>query len=222
MERRPEILLSTAYLGPAQYFSKLATASIVHIEKFENYTKQTYRNRCIIGGPNGLQALSVPVKKGSFHKVAIRDLEIEYGKPWQLLHWRSITAAYSSSPYFEYYQDCLRPFYDRKIRFLIDLNMELTGAILREIGVMHMPRFTGTFMPPGSTGRLIDLRHRILPKSSPADPDFHPLPYIQVFRDRHGFLPNLSIIDVLFNLGPGSLAYLESCSRRPEEARKWE
>ncbi|HDR89054.1 MAG TPA: hypothetical protein ENN63_05420 [Bacteroidetes bacterium] len=214
MAGEQDILLSTAYLGPVQYFCKMVPPASVWIEKHENYTKQTYRNRCIIAGPNGPLTLTVPVRRGSFHKTPVRDLEIEYGKPWQSLHWRSITAAYSNAPFFEYYRDILEPFYRRKIRFLIDLNIEMTRKLMEEMGFTCPLRFTRQYQFPGKTGDMKDYRDRIRPKHPPADPEFNPPAYIQVFNDRYKFLPNLSIVDVIFNLGPESRHYLESCVAR--------
>ena len=211
------ILLSTAYLGPVQYFTKFLPDKQVRIEKHENYIKQTYRNRCIIAGPNGPQSLQVPVKRGSFHKVPVKELEIEYGKPWQKLHWRSVTAAYNNSPYFQYYRNAMLPVFLKQPRFLIDLNTELTEILLQETGIPQTPVYTDDFIPRGSNENIDDFRYRILPKNSPADPQFFPHTYRQVFSDRHGFIPNLSLIDALFNLGPETGEYLRNCLRREDQ-----
>ncbi len=196
-----KILLSTAYLPPLRYMSKLLLTGEVWLEGDENYTKQTFRNRCLIAGPNGPQALSIPVEKGSFHKVHIRDVRIDRSSPWEKLHLRALNAAYRSSPFYEYYIDDLMEVLERRPVFLFDLNLMLLERLLELTGISCTLHVTRKFTPPDTEG-VLDLRERILPKRQEEDPFFrHPV-YHQVFEEKSGFLPGMSIVDLLFNEGP--------------------
>ncbi|MDR3252769.1 MAG: WbqC family protein, partial [Tannerella sp.] len=116
------MLLSTAYFAPIQYYTKLAACSSVNIEIYENYPKQTYRNRCHIAGANGLQVLTVPVEKSAAPKCLTRDIRISEHGNWRHLHWNALVSAYNLSPFFEYYADDIRPFFEQKYIYLIDFN----------------------------------------------------------------------------------------------------
>lgn len=209
MVEKKRILLSTAYLAPVQYYSKFFLSGTVYIEKHENFIKQTYRNRCIIYGANGPVVLSIPVIRGSFHKVFIRDLEIDYTTRWQNMHFRSIESAYKSSPFYEFYIDDLRPSYTSKIRFLFDFNNKIQEIVLHFLDIEQEIFYTNEFVNPSVAG-FWDYRDKINPKKSINDPHFNCVEYPQVFGTKHGFIPNLSIIDLLFNLGPGASYYLRS------------
>jgi hypothetical protein len=200
------LILSTAYFPPVSYFQLLANHRKVYIEAWENYTKQTYRNRCIIYAANGKLALSVPVIRGSFHKVMVKDLKIDNSKQWQRTHLRAIKAAYSSSAFYEFYIDEIRAKLESRFDYLVDLNLELTGLVSLMIGIDPVLTLTKSFTAVYSTGA--DNRYNITPKSSPADPGKSFEPYFQVFGIEHGFIPNLSILDLLFNMGPESLTYI--------------
>jgi hypothetical protein len=209
MFEKKKILLSTAYLAPIQYYSKFYLPGAVYIEKHENYIKQTYRNRCIIYGANGSVTLSIPVIRGSFHKTHILDLKIDYATRWQDMHFRSIESAYKSSPFFEFYIDDLIPFYQSKTKFLFDFNKKIHEVILNFLDIKQEILYTEEFVNPSLAGPW-DYRMNINPKSDFEDPFFNCFEYTQVFKARHGFIPNLSIIDLLFNLGPGASGYLRS------------
>ena len=118
------ILLATAYLAPVQYYSKLNRADIVTIELFEHYIKQSYRNRCIIAGPEGAQPLTLPVEKAPNHG-SIKDVRLSDHGNWRRLHWNALQSSYMTSPFFEYYADDFAPFYEKKFDFLCDFNEEL-------------------------------------------------------------------------------------------------
>ena len=201
-----EVLLSTAYFPPAEYFFLIAHSSKVLIEKWENYHKQTYRNRCRILGANGPLMLSVPVLRGSFHKTPIRDLKIDNSRRWRELHLRSITSAYATAPFYEFYFDAISTVIKKPFSFLLDLNAEALSAVTEAIGIRKETDFTKEYLPEGTfTG---DYRYLITPKKpSPAD-GYKEMPYMQVFAERFGYVPGLSIIDVLLNNGPGTGALM--------------
>ena len=201
----------TLYNGPVNYYARLIREPEITLEQHDHYIKQTYRNRFRIMGPNGILTLTVPVKKKRNAKTLMKDVRIDYDTPWNKIHWRSMVAAYASSPFFELMADELEPFYLRKIRFLIDLNLGLVrttfGLLGREIPVKVSDGFTPMVAD--------DPREVIHPKVelSKADPGFHPVQYHQVFSDRYGFLPNLSVLDLLFNEGSGAAAILKDSLR---------
>lgn len=203
-----KVLLSTAYLAPIQYYTKFLKYD-VYIEMEENFIKQSYRNRCKIYGANGELSISIPVKKTST-KIKIKDVQIDYDTKWQKLHWKSIESAYRSSPFFEFYEDDLKPFYERKYKFLIDLNAEIQKVILDNLDLQIDFKYTEEFNQQANE-KFIDFREIIHPKKKMIDPEFKPVKYTQVFYDKYGFIPNLSIIDLLFNEGPNAIELLKQC-----------
>jgi hypothetical protein len=207
------ILLSTAYLPPVQYMTKLLLPGTILLENDENYLKQTYRNRCYIAGPNGPQSLTVPVKKGSFHKIHIREVKVDWSVPWDTLHLRAFSAAYRSSPFYEYYIDDLMKIYRKKPVFLLDLNRLLLEWVMEHTGISARLSYTEKYFTPAADKEVLDYRERIHPKKKEPDALFHPVRYHQVFDDRFGFLENLSIADLLFNEGPDSIGILRRCIR---------
>lgn len=192
------VLLSTAYLAPVSYYAVLTNSENVLFENFDSYEKQTYRNRCEIATANGLMALSIPVEKSSSEKVLTRDIRISTHHSWQNHHWRAIESAYNSSPFFEYYVDDFFPFYTKNWTFLWDFNFEIQNKVLElldfEIVVQHSTEYRKTV-----ENTTIDLRNSFHPKMPNTLVETQP--YYQVFAQRYGFLPNLSIIDLLFNMG---------------------
>ncbi len=201
-------LLSTAYLPNIRYITKLLFSDEVWIEKFENYQKQSYRNRCIIYGANGPLTLVIPVKKDSGKKTQIKDIQIDYSTRWQHQHWKSIHSAYKNSPYFDYYEDEFQPFYIKKELFLFDYNTRLLERIIRLLGIKCKLYVTSEYVNKTSE---YDYRNAIHPKRrlDKADPLFSPAGYHQVFSDRSGFVPNAGIIDLMFNAGPESIGILK-------------
>ena len=204
------VYIATAYLGPIQQYCKMLQYPEVRIETAENYVKQTYRNRCSIAAANGPLSLSIPIVKPDTLKCQTKDIRISDHGNWRHLHWNAIESAYNHTPFFEYYKDDFRPFYEQKYEFLADFNEELCHLVCSLIDLQpDMARTTGyrTEFAPDET----DFRERIHPKKdfSLEDTEFSPQPYYQVFQERLGFLPNLSIIDLLFNMGPESLLVLQ-------------
>jgi hypothetical protein len=203
-------VFSSALFGPVQYFAHLASESEALIEVFCNYARQTYRNRYVIAGANGSLALSVPVVKTHGNKVLTKDVLVSYDTPWNEVHWKSIEAAYSSSPYYQYYKDDIEPLFHKKWKYLLDLNMVATEIAIECTGLGVRIIQSQNYIE--ETNELIDLRETIHPKKShEEDTLFKHETYRQVFMDKHCFLPNLSILDLIFNKGPEALIVLENC-----------
>ena len=194
-------LLSSAYFGPVQWYQKLCRFDDVWIDADEPFLKQTYRNRCVIAAANGLQSLTVPVAKAPI----LRDVRVSDHGNWRHLHWQALVSAYGESPFFEYYADDLRPFFERKWEFLFDFNMEITHKMCELLDIEATPK---SLPPSVSHDGMADFRQVINPKHPQPDADFQPRPYYQVFAQRHGFQPNLSVLDLLFNMGNESIFYL--------------
>ena len=201
------VILSTAYLAPIQYYSKILKYNTIIIELYENYIKQSYRNRCNIYGANGLQTLSIPIKKNITPKTLIKDIKISYDKDWQKNHWKAIKSAYGSSPFFEYLIDDFAPFYHKKFNFLIDFNNQIQQIVLNLLEINTNITYTNFFHEGAD---IKDFIQKINPKKKFSKPDdeFIDFEYYQVFAEKHGFIPNLSIIDLLFNEGTNAVEIL--------------
>jgi hypothetical protein len=181
----------------------LKSRSIV-LEIHEHYLKQTYRNRCRIAAANGLLDLIIPVEKVFGNHTPMKDIRIVQNQKWQRNHWRAILSAYSSSPFFMYYEPELKSFFNRNFSSLMHFNLEVTEAVLRLIGVQKELQTSHRYVE--NTGsEMLDLRKEFSPKKVAENKD---PTYTQVFSDKWGFYPNLSILDLLFNLGPGAKSYL--------------
>ena len=204
-----QILLSSAYLPPVQYFAHLQSAEQVWIEQYDHYQKQTYRNRCVIAAPDGPLSLTVPIEKPNTPKAFMRDIRISDHGNWRHLHWNAIESAYNHTPFFEYYKDDFRPFYEKKFDFLVDYNEQLCQLVCQLIDIDTSFLRTESYVAEPSN-IIIDLRDAIHPKKEVMDDaSFSAVPYYQVFQERLGFLPNLSIIDLLFNMGPEAILVLQ-------------
>lgn len=201
-----DALLSTTYFGSIQWYQKLYKADTAWIEGCERFQKQTYRNRCTIATANGRQALSVPVVHQE-QLTNIRDLRISDHGNWRHVHWNALASAYGESAFFLYYADDLRPFFERKWEFLFDFNMEITMKMCELLDISPNIRITQSFEATPQQAAA-DFREAINPKHPAPDADFTPRPYYQVYADRQGFLPNMSILDLLFNMGNESIFWL--------------
>ena len=197
-----QILVHTACLPPISYMAAVVRSEKVYVEGWETYPKQTNRNHCHIYGPNGRQKLTIPVSRPDGNHTRTRDIVISDHEPWQRTHWRSIETAYSNSPFFLFYSDEIRAFFEKPERFLLDYNTKCLVSILKILNLKIEITHTEAFV--NITKDIPDLRsHSIF---SPK-PEIFPR-YIQTFEPVHGFIPNLSILDAIFNLGPGTLSYL--------------
>lgn len=203
------ILLSTAYLPPISYFTAIAAAENVIIEQHETYPKQSYRNRCHIAGPNGIQAISAPVSKPFGNKTKTCEVILQENDKWKILHCRAIETAYNSSPFFLYYRDQLFDIIKKKETSLLSLNNRLLVMFLEILGIKTKISFSDHYIHTG--GISGDLRQVIHPKKS-ARPFSSEEPYTQVFDQKHGFIKDLSIIDLLANEGPAARDYIQSHS----------
>jgi hypothetical protein len=199
MTKPGSVLLELQYFPPLPYFAMLAKYETVWIEQHEHYVKGSYRNRCHIAAVNGVQRLSVPLRKGKNQQQPIREVRIAYDEPWQAQLWQAIQSAYGNSPFFEHYADFYQPFFRQKFEFLFDLNYELLVLTLRLLRLRCRLSLTESYQQTPPEG-IEDFRQVVHPKNAPGQ-GVSPFRYPQVFEDRHGFLPNLCILDLLFCCG---------------------
>lgn len=201
------VLLSSAYMPPISFFSAMASSSDVLVEQYDHYRKQTYRNRCVIAAAGGPMNLTVPVENGNRPGQPVKDIRISDHGNWRHLHWNALESAYMSSPFFMYYQDDLRPFFEKRWDFLIDFNTAITLKMMELCHVRSEIKLTDSYRSDYSSSEscVKDYRNLIDPARLP---DNTVRPYWQVFRQKNGFIPNLSILDLLFNMGPEVPLYL--------------
>ena len=193
-------LLPTAYLAPIKYYAILLQAKNCSVEYHEHFVKQSIRNRCVIYGANGRLRLTIPKERKGSSKTIISEIKISYKDDWQKLHWNAIKSAYNSSPFFEYYSNELEVFYQQKESNLIVFNNKLQEVILDLLQEEKNSIPTFEYL---HSGNFTDLRNNDFKEANPEK-------YNQVFIEKHGFIPNLSILDLLFNLGPETSDYLHN------------
>jgi hypothetical protein len=187
----------------------LARHDSVVIEQKETFPKQTFRNRAAIATGNGVLMLNVPVVRPYGNHTRTEQMTLSYNEPWNVRHWRAIVAAYSAAPYFLYYRDELEKILLQRHERLIDLNDAILNYLLQRFKINCHITYTDSFTPPSDPPTANDLRNLLTNKHTLPHPNsqfsifnFQFPPYPQVFDTRFGFLPNLSAIDLLFNLGP--------------------
>lgn len=193
-----EVWLSTSYLGTVEYYRLLSGAETVWIEAFENYEKQSWRNRFRILSANGPVDLSIPVIKGNSLKQPIREVRIDYRQNWQKIHFRSVESSYRHSPFYEFLIDEIRFIWEIQPEYLFDYNGLAMEAVLKLMKSDVTVKLTQEYQKPGHYG-LPDYRYSIHPKAKKQSTGYEPVPYHQVFADRFGFIQDLSIVDWLFN-----------------------
>ncbi len=196
-----EILISTAYCPNIEYFRCITSAQKIIIEQYESFPKQTFRNRCTIYSANGVLSLYVPLHKNNGEKTS--DVRIAYTESWMLKHWRAIESAYNSSPYFLYYKDEFRDILFKKYERLLDLNTEILHFLLKKLKLNKDIQFSADFRKPQD--EVFDFRYRFSPKTEPQGCFKE---YYQVFEEKSGFQPNLSMLDLLFNEGPQAIHFV--------------
>lgn len=199
------VVATLPYMGSINLWSFMTTAKTLIIEQHDYYQKQTFRNRTYIHGANGKLLLTIPVKHlGEIGHQYYQTVEIENNFNWQKQHWKSIQSAYRSSPYFEFYEDDLAVLYKTKFSSLYAFNKAYFELLLKLLGWEPTVQYTESYETiPAAT----DIRAQIEQKNSKTD---LVLKYTQVFEDKNGFIPNLSIIDLLFNEGPNTLTLLKA------------
>ncbi|MBL7810197.1 MAG: WbqC family protein [Saprospiraceae bacterium] len=188
------VLLETQYFPSISWCAAVWNTSVVKLDAAEHYQKGGLRNKCFIAGPNGIQRLSIPLLKGKHQQTPIKEVRISFDEPWQRQHWRSIQAAYGNAPYFEHYAPEIERFFVKKWTFLFDLNQEIfSWALVGKMGWKGDFTLESEYIKPGTYTLGQDFRNGKMAAT--------PLPYPQVFQEKHGFLPGLSILDILFCCG---------------------
>lgn len=209
-------LLSSTYFGPIQWYQKLNRYDSILIEQHDSFVKQTYRNRCIIATANGSLALSMPTSPGNKDKgdegmpTTVNSTIISDHGNWRHVHWNALKSAYGESPFFEYYADDIMPFFTERWTDLYSFNMDICRKMCELLDIEQNISLTDHYISREEAGDLgiADFRDAIRPKHPLPDPDFEPRRYYQVYEQRHGFLPNMSILDLLFNMGNESVLWL--------------
>lgn len=199
------VIMPSCYFGSIAYYAMLAQQPVI-VDLNENYRKQTYRTRCDVYGANGLLSLSVPVVRPHMQKTTVKDIKLRYDEQWRNVHWRSLTSAYRRSPYFEYYEDLIAPIFEEQFTFLHELNNAAHQFACEALQMQFDITFADEYVEDG-----IDYRGEFKPSKNSINKINMPR-YLQVFEDKAGFLPNLSVLDLIFNLGPASAQYLQSLS----------
>jgi hypothetical protein len=202
-------LLHPTYFPSISHFSAMAKSNLVTFEMEDHYQKQTNRNRTYIYSPNGIQLLNIPVKHSKESHQKTKDVRIETAFDWQKQHFKSLEAAYRTSPFFEYFEDAIQPIFTKKHTFLMDLNLETIAIVTKCLGMKL--EFTKTTEYFHEVSKFVDFRKLVNGKKDTSTFE----PYTQVFGDKHGFLNNLSILDLLFNEGRFALNYLKEQQINP-------
>ncbi|WP_027137037.1 WbqC family protein [Gaetbulibacter saemankumensis] len=198
------ILIHPTYFPSIAHFSAIAAAEHVILEVQDNFVKQTYRNRAYIYGANGKLALNIPVIFSQKNRLKYHEVKVFNEENWQSLHWKSLLSAYRTSPFFEYYEDELYPLFHEKVEYLLDFNLKCFQTIL-DCLQLDIPMSKNEIFEK-EPANVKDCRYLVHAKK---EPEYKFTEYTQVFSEKHGFISNLSILDLLFNEGPNALTYLE-------------
>ena len=177
------------------------------LEQYENYQKMSYRNRLVVAGSNGPLVLSIPLRSGRDQKTVITEILIDNRGSWQSIHWKSIESCYNRSPWFEFFRDDLKRLYEMPHERLVEWNLACTKWIFEKLGLHLSVSMTDVWKNHYDPGEWVDWRNRLLPKTIHSKFPSPPM-YRQVFMDRTGFLPHLSILDLLFCEGKNAMQIL--------------
>ena len=197
-------LLPTTYFGPVSWYQQLHRAGRIVIDTNEVWVKQTFRNRCTIATTAGTQILTVPVEHTGGKAVNIRDVRISGHGNWRHRHWNAISSAYGHSPFFQFYEDDLRPFFfEEKWEYLFDFNLDIIHKMCELLDI----KAPSNLPPKGEASEVSSPIDSLLPEASPFGGRLEGA-YWQVFQQKHGFLPDLSILDLLCCMGNEAVLYL--------------
>ena len=204
-----ESVVTTLFYFPSvSICAAMLQSNMCLLENHDHFQKGSFRNKCFIAGPNGKQLLSIPLEQGKHQQKPYREVRISYQQDWQINHWRSIKTAYGSAPFYDYYSDDIHQLITTKEPLLWNLNMRildwLRGKLFDEKQIELTQSFIKNYDPI-----ISDLRENPSPRKSSENIIELP-PYEQVFTDRHGFMNDLSILDLLFCMGPEARIYLGS------------
>ena len=200
------MILDSQYFPPVIVFKKIITSTHVEIEQYESFRKGTFRNRCMISGGNGIMSLTVPILGGRTQKLAIKDIQIDYSESWQRAHSRGLATSYSKSPFYHYYKPEIEKLIFSDTPYLFDLNQRILEAMVRLLKIKVEIARTSEYIKEYEG--VPDYRNKPSTRDFQSDPENTTLPYAQVFQDRFGFQPNLSILDLLFCEGPNASSFL--------------
>jgi hypothetical protein len=204
LQTTKKIVVHPSYFPSISHFVAISKSETMTLEMNDNFQKQTNRNRMYIYSPNGIQMLNVPVKHSTKIHQKTRDIQIENSFDWQKQHFKSLEAAYRSSPFFEFFEDEIHPLFEKKHLFLMDLNLETMSTVFKCLKMIF--NFDETTEYLTKIEDKTDFRQLINGKKDNAKFD----PYTQVFEEKHGFINNLSVLDILFNEGRYALDYLKT------------
>ena len=201
-----QLLTHSLYLAPLPLYAQLYAADTLLVDGDTPFVKQTFRNRAIIATENGTQTLTIPVVHQG--RQAMRDVRISEHGNWRHLHWNALVSAYRKSPFFEYYADDFERFYRQKEGFLLDFNLQLHALVSELLGLEHTVHIIENSAVETEENQIEDIRAMAEPGNLAEFCCDAAVPYYQVFALRNGFIPNLSIVDLLFNMGPEGLIVL--------------
>lgn len=201
-----DILLHPTYFPSISHFAAMVQAEKITFEVEDNFQKQTNRNRTYIYSPNGIQLLNIPIKHSKGIHQKTKDIQIDFDFDWQKQHFKSLETAYRSSPFFEFFEDDIRPFFEKKHKFLMDLNFETLDIVSRCLRIKLDYTKTTEYIQDADSALFTDFR--FLADGKKDSSSFEK--YKQVFDDKHGFLNNLSVLDLLFNEGKFTVDYLRT------------
>lgn len=208
------MILTTTYFGSVQWYARIARSKEpIFIEAHENFTKQTERNHCRIATANGEQKLTVPVTLRHDGKTPVSEVRISDHGNWRHLHWQAIASAYGMSPFFDYYADDILPFFEEKWELLLDYNMEITQKMFSLLGIEKKILLTDTYQGATEKHQQPEGRHQGTENTCQDTDTNHTddvCKYYQTFQRRNGFIPGMSILDLLFNEGPQALLILKT------------